>query len=533
MLRLSGPWQYALVGILALANGLLQVWAGGIMGAPDEYHYACVARSLAEEGRSEAGSLRYCQIAEAGKAGRPITATTPLPVEYTRLGWPLVLAALYRLLGPVDWVYSAANVALYVVLLLSVFWLGCLTANPAGAWWGVALVLMSGAVNQWAFHSGLEMPYCTFIVLGAALATWNPGPWVATVAGACTAYAMAIRPTGVCAFTAGALTLWPTGVSRPAWRRLGAFAGGALVIVAGSALLERHLLLPPLAPGYRLNVTVHGLLHFTHTFPGLSIDDSMESPTWEMARRLRREIAGKVWRQIQMTPGYLAEVLPPFFGLFAVLGVTLGSRQPRLERLLVVAAMATFVIIGIMWLTHGANMRRHILFGLLLTAPVAGEGIVRTWQHAAERWGRCGRVAMILALACTLWSGASGLVNKLLVPNDRYPLAVARGLTPFLRPGDLVAARGVQGEAITWYTRRKCLPLPEDNAEAAELLARGMRATVVVLPQREPGEKTWRPIGYRPVGRFLAHWSGGDVGFAVYRPVTAGTTAPRDPAAQP
>ncbi len=495
-------WVIALAcTVAALSAGFDLVSKGAYLRDSDQFYYATIARSLARHQGCQAEELLGPDVELLRRHGARVTRDLRIPPDMCRLGWPLALAGIFKLLGATDAAYGIANMACLVVIQVV---LALLCLRLVGVWAAVSTIFLLACLPflySKGFHQGLELQFCALVVVAAVLLMLGKRGVSAVAAALCLALAFFTRSTAVCFFPLGLLSVYGSG-DEVRWRRLGAFAV-ALVVLCGVAQWVDSALRPPPLPGGRFSRAAQALLSDTRTYPGLETCLGQVVPTWGEVLRLKREIAFKALKGLRDVLEDRAMAFPlPLAGL-AALGWLSLWRSRRSDWFVTVLGVSGACISLLAALAYGC-FDRHLLPVEILVTAFAGAGVVALHREvsARHRGLAFGMVAVVFVSAGLL--GAIDLGQKYIVTNTHEAEDLGREIARLVSPGGLVGvcedrawiARG----AVGWHADCKAIALPAGEAKLAEVLRSVVAPDLVVMQLSPP---VYRP---RDPASPPSHW---------------------------
>ncbi len=444
------------------------------------------ARALLETGQWSALTLRHWEL-----VGHEQTARDhPWPVQVWSLGYPLLLAAGFAVVGNQDAVALGLPVLAYLGCFVLTFLLARRLGGVRTAGLAMLLLLSHAGLAQRTAVSHLESTYALLLLAATLLFLIRPGRWGwALMGGLLLSVAYAIRPTALAWFPL--VLLAGVGIAAPAPRRgtvLAAVAGLALGLIANGLLVQA--LSPPSLPttGPTLSYTQMQLREATPLTVSTAERAVPEALTREQLLAQWPLFAQKVIRGAGEALLNAGQIVPLGLLVLGLLGMLVTAPRAETRGLAGVVLLAAGLgTLGVL-LTAYYSLDRYFADWAPFLAVFGALGLGWAYRQAANTKSRMAPAALVLVSFLFV---AGPLLTALLPLQSisRLPESYFLGReVQRLVPREAIVGSPMAAE-IAWHAHRRGIVLPPLSPEQVlEVDRRLQRMDALVLEQGQFAE---------------------------------------------
>ncbi len=496
-------WWLAVVLVIGLGSCLLQLQAEGYhIRHPDALFYATMARNMVNSGQCATDILLPNQLIGA----ESIDISGLWPAQLQRIGYPLIVAAAFRILGPTDLACHLVSTVFFLGIVAVVFIFAHRLAGLPAALAAPGLLITHSTLSHEGIVGDLEMAYAFLALLSLYWAWQSRSPVQIAGAGLAIGLAYMIRPTALAFLVAGGLVLWPE-EGKPRWRWLALLLAVFLVLSVVGYVVESALTPPPLAPGtLHSNKWAQLLLYSTEAYPGHQAIRGNRLVTIEEIFKHKRAIAEKVVRALRQAYQDVGTWIFIYIIVFAVVGAFNGrqDRRRRSDQLAITLLVLFLLIIAVPVLCYPAGFHRYTVAATVSLVPMAGVGLVILLQRIRERWGKA-QTWLIAAflVGCVLYPRTVDVAEQFVIPNVPFERLVGQKIATATAPGEIIMTDEVD-RGVAWYGPRRVVRLPETVEQTMDLCRRAHPVDAIAVaaepkffqpPENVPADR-WFP-GFR------------------------------------
>lgn len=477
--KVSYQWLVVVL-VIGLVSCLIQLQAEGYyIRHPDAMEYAASAREMVNTGQCATDILLPNQL--IGTESIDISGLWPAQLQ--RMGYPLILAGAFAILGSTDLACHLVSIVFFLGTLAVVFIFAHRLSGLPAALAASGLLITHSTLSHEGIVGDLEMPYA-FLGLVALYWTYR-SRWPLQIAGAGLAIAIAymIRPTALAFLVGGGLVLWPE-KGKPRGRWLALLLAVFLVMAVVGHLVESALTPPPLAPGApHSNKWAQLLLHSTEVYPDHEVKRGLKLITIDEIFKYKRAIAEKVVRAVRRAYQDVGQWIFIYIIVFAVVGALNGHPdcRRRCDQLAITLLAVFLLILVVPAFCYPAGFHRYTVAATVSLLPMAGVGLVILLQRIRERWGRVQTLLITAFLVgCILYPRAVDVAEQFVIPNVPFQKLVAQEIAAATAPGDIVLTDEVD-RGLAWYGPRRVVRLPDTMEEAVTIYRRAHPISAIVV----------------------------------------------------